>query len=242
LLEERSARRKHGAYVIEGPRLLADALATGQTPTLVLYTPDFARAPAGRALLARTPASACWETDPRLFASLADTVTPQGVLAVVPLPEPGALQGDLVLVLDQWRDPGNLGTALRTAPAAGIHSVVLTRGTVDVFSPKVVRAAMGGHFRLALQWDVAPEALAASLAGRTLWRAVPRGGASCWQVDWRFPAALIVAGETTSLASPFLAAEQVTIPMAGETESLNAAIATAVLCFAALQQRTYPNR
>jgi TrmH family RNA methyltransferase len=204
-----------------------------------LYTTAWAGSPAGEALLAGLgPAGeGAWPVSEGVLAACADTETPQGVLAVVPFvdlaPRPG-----LALVVDGVRDPGNLGTILRSAEAAGAGQVLLAPGTVDVYNPKVVRGAMGAHFRLpvaALDW----RAIAGRVAGRAVWLADAAGGVTYDAVDWRQPSALIVGGEAEGAGEEAAALGQgrVSIPMAGGTESLNAAMAATVILFEVARQR-----
>jgi TrmH family RNA methyltransferase len=142
------------------------------------------------------------------------------------------------LVLDGLRDPGNLGTILRTADAAGVQAVFLAPGTVDAYNPKVVRAAMGAHFHVPLVaagWT----ALAGRLRGLSLWLAEARQGLAYDQVDWRQPSALIIGAEAAGPgdAARRLAPKQVSIPMPGQAESLNAAVAAGIILFEAARQR-----
>jgi TrmH family RNA methyltransferase len=235
LLQERTERRRQGLFVIEGVRLVRDALDAGVAPALVLYSAESVARAGARDLLARIPPDRLWEAAPAVLKALSETVTPQGILATVPLPAPAVPSGPIVLVLDGLRDPGNLGAILRTAPAAGVHTLLLTRGTVDPFNPKVVRAAMGGHFRANLAWDLDAPALVDLLGGRSVRLATPRGGAPPWEIDWHSPSALVIGGETQPATADLPSAERVTIPMEAGTESLNAAIATAILLFTVRQ-------
>jgi TrmH family RNA methyltransferase len=173
---------------------------------------------------------------PALLASVSETDSPAGVLAIVPLvsltfPSLPAF----ALILDRISDPGNLGTLLRTAEAAGVVAVYLMPGTVDAYNPKVVRAAMGAHFRL-------------PIVGKT-WAELPVKAAQTWvadlageaygQVNWRAAQALIVGSEADgpSEAALKFTPNRVTIPMPGRAESLNAAVAAGILLFEAARQR-----
>lgn len=176
-----------------------------------------------------------------LVDDLSETVHPQGVLAVfpapdVPVPSPRA---PLYLVVDGVRDPGNLGTLLRAAAAAGATAAFLAPGTVDPFNPKVVRAAMGAHFRFPIR-DLDDDACDLVRETTDL-RALARVGDHPPHdaLDWRQPATLIVASETgdESDAARRLATAAIAIPMAAGVESLNAAIAGAVILFEAARQR-----
>ena len=145
---------------------------------------------------------------------------------------------DRVLILDRLRDPGNLGTILRTALAAGVEGVLLAPGTVDATNPKAVRAGMGAHFRLpmaAMDWDE----IAHAVAGCRVYLADARGSISYTDADWTGRVALIVGGEAAGAGSRAhaLAEATVAIPIAAGVESLNAAVAAGVLLFEAARQR-----
>jgi TrmH family RNA methyltransferase len=241
LQAKRADRESEGLFVVEGVRLVeVAARATAAAPHLVLHTADLdARAEAALQQLASLGAQ-IEAVAPHVMAAASDTQSPQGLLAVVPMPAlPPPVELTLALVLDGLGDPGNLGTILRTATAAGVQSVFLAPGTVDPYNPKVVRAAMGAHFHLPLisaGWDELPR----HLAGLDLWLAEARAGTAYTSVDWRRPSALIIGSEAAGPSAPArrLAANQVHIPMPGPAESLNAAIAAAVILFEAAHQRS----
>lgn len=237
LLDRRDRRAQEGAFVAEGKRALRDAVAAGVAPSLVLLR-DGTRDALPRDLPLGTPVR---PVAARLFDGLSDVAAPQGVLAVLPMPtlpiDPDAVP--LVLVIDRVRDPGNLGTLLRTAAGAGATAVYLASETVDPFNPKVVRAAMGAHFRVPLR-RLDDAAMADLRRGLPL-VAVSRADAatSYDAIDWTGPAALVVGSEAegVSPAVEALATEAVAIPLAAGVESLNAAAAGAVLLFEAARQR-----
>ncbi|HET9224032.1 MAG TPA: RNA methyltransferase, partial [Roseiflexaceae bacterium] len=170
-----------------------------------------------------------------------DTVHPQGVVALARWPriEPG--KPGLILALDNIQDPGNLGTLLRSAEAVGATEVLCVRGTADLYSPKVVRAAMGAHFRLAMEQDLGWEDLGERLAFVDhVYAADAAATMPYYAADWRQPSALIVGNEAHGLSDEArsLAKVLIGIPMRGQAESLNAAIAGSVILFEALRQRT----
>ena len=171
------------------------------------------------------------------LAACANTQTPQGVLAVAPFVQLPSRPG-LCLIVDGLRDPGNLGTILRSAEAAGVGEVLLAPGSVDAYNPKVVRGAMGAHFRLpvaGLDWP----AIGEKVAGRPVWLADAQGETPYDAVDWTEPATLIVGGEAAGAGreAAELATGNISIPMAGGTESLNAAMAATAILFEAARQR-----
>jgi TrmH family RNA methyltransferase len=142
------------------------------------------------------------------------------------------------------RDPGNLGTILRSALAARVQLVLTTAGTVDVYSPKVVRAGMGAHFGLNLLVEPPWPAVEEALHGLHVLVATPRQGTPYWQVDWRQPTALLIGGEAEGISAKAekLATGYAKIPMAERVESLNAAVAASILLFEGARQRFYLDR
>ncbi|MGE5123438.1 MAG: TrmH family RNA methyltransferase, partial [Acidobacteriaceae bacterium] len=156
------------------------------------------------------------------------------------LPLPAEL--DFLLILDGIRDPGNLGTILRTAAAARIQAVLLAPGNVDAFAPKVLRAGMGAHFRLPIHqlgWAHIEQLLAGSPGGMRIYLADAAGGIPYTRADFRTPLALLVGGEAAGAGHEAfsLASEKVQIPMPGGSESLNAGIAAGILLFEVVRQR-----
>ena len=236
-------RQSEGVFIVEGVRLVEEALLAGWQPDWVLYTPDLS--PRGQSILQRLPASAVEQVSPAIMRVASDTQTPQGILAVIPqraLPFPIDL--NFVLLLDAIRDPGNLGTILRTAAAAGVQGVILSPGSVDPFSPKVLRSAMGAHFRLPLallDWKEIQSLLrpASHPSGLKTYLSDVEGSLAYTLADFHLPTALIVGGEAegASAEARQLAEARVHIPMAPGVESLNAAVAAAVLLFEVVRQR-----
>jgi TrmH family RNA methyltransferase len=238
-LARRRVRQREGRFVVEGTRLVEEVVRAGVMPALVLYTEAWAAAPASQPLWPVLAAAeeGAWEVTDTVLAACADTETPQGVLAVVPFVHLESRLG-LVLILDQVRDPGNLGTVLRSAEAAGVGQVILAPGTVDLYNPKVVRGAMGAHFRLpvaSLDWSEIGE----RMLGRAVWLADAAGETAYDEIEWTAPSALIVGGEAAGAGAEAaaLATGRVCIPMAGGAESLNAAMAATVILFEAARQR-----
>ncbi len=240
-LQNRSrARREEAAFVIEGLRLVEDALESGEVPKTVLVRPNLNdRGQQLRAALAARGVPIV-EVSEAVLAAASDTRTPQGMLAVMPAPGRAIPDhADLWLVLDGLRDPGNLGTILRTAAAAGVDAVLLPPGTADAYAPKVIRAAMGAHFRLPIQmvsWDELP----GMLAGSELFLADAGGELPYTRANLRDPTALIIGGEAQGASEQILqlSPRRVSIPMPGGSESLNAAAAAAILIYEALRQRS----
>lgn len=234
-------RREEHAFIAEGVRLVEEARRAGWPFRFVLHTGDLGVR--GGELL-RTLASAgvaTDEVDEQLFRTLTDTENPQGILAVLEehtVPSPG--KPDFVLILDAIRDPGNMGTLLRSADAAGAQAVWLAPDCADAFSPKVMRAGMGAHFRIPVQ-SMSWAAIEGLVRSHSLnaWLA-DMDGASCWDTDLRKPLALIIGGEAQGAGeqAQALARSSIRIPMRGNIESLNAAVAGSILLFEARRQRS----
>jgi TrmH family RNA methyltransferase len=250
LQSQRKAREKESRFVIEGVRLLEEALRANAPVDFAFHTGDLedrARAALGQL---RQRGATLLEVSPEVMKACADTEHPQNVLAVLPitnnqLPITEIGNWSLVIICDRLSDPGNLGALLRSAAAARADAALLAPGTVDAFNPKVVRAGMGAHFRLPLEsldWDKIGERVKglkvrladAQNAIRNMQHAIRYD-----QADWTQPSALIIGSEADgpSQAARACAAESVYIPMPGETESLNAAIAGSVILFEAVRQR-----
>lgn len=234
------ARRKEDAFLAEGVRLVEEALTTDWPVRFVLY----AQGPSERGyeLVEKLQVAGVEveEVEPKLLQTISATEVSQGILAVMEtsqLPTPES--HNFILIPDKIRDPGNLGTLLRTAVATGVQAVMLSPETTDAFAPKVVRAGMGAHFRLpirAMDWDEIKQVC--KIENLQVFLA-DMDGDSCWETDFQNPMALIVGGEAegASKRARELANSVVSIPMPGESESLNASIAGAILMFEVVRQR-----
>jgi TrmH family RNA methyltransferase len=232
-------RRDANAFVVEGVRLVEELETRDWRIRYALC--DASLSNRGRLLVERLKSRSVEvdEISERLMQSLSGTETPQGILAVAEISNlPISNSLNFVLIPDQIRDPGNLGTLLRTAAAAGVQAVLLPPETTDAFAPKVVRSGMGAHFQLpiySMMWDeikVQTKGLQVYLADMD--------GRSCWETDMRQPLALIIGGEAEGASEEArkLATQKISIPMAGNVESLNASVAGSVLMFEVVRQRT----
>ena len=244
-LHRKRARGREQSCLIEGVRLTETALDAGVVPAFCFLERGFATDERRQALERRLLQEPwpTWYVSPEAMQAASDTQTPQGVACVVPIPDPvTSLPADasLVVALDGIRDPGNLGTILRTCHALGVSAVLLTKDCVDAWSPKVLRAAMGSHFCLPVHTDLAWERVA-TLTSRLV-RVVAEAGApqTAWQFDWRRAVALVIGGEAHGASDRALRAadERVRIPMAAGAESLNAAIACSMLLYEVTRQRS----
>ncbi|MDK2980797.1 MAG: methyltransferase, TrmH family [Chloroflexota bacterium] len=244
LLAQRKKREQEQAYVIEGVRLAEEALAAGRKPGLVLYSQSISER--GRDLLSQVDphSTRIEEVETGLLDRLSATTTSQGLLMVLERQQSEQLLfGDPVLVLDQMRDPGNLGTILRGACAFGFRTVLLTPGSVDPYSPKVLRAAMGAHFKLHVDTRDAAQIRAlchpGSIADLRILLADAQAEQSCWQADLAQPLCLIIGGEAFGAQADIQAItdQSILIPMQANNESLNAAMAASILMYEVYRQR-----
>ena len=222
----RSARSDEGVFVVEGASLIAQAVAAGWEIEGQYIAPGASAVPG---------AGDIFEFAPNVIERVASTEAPQPVLAVVhQRPSTMPVQPTFVLVGDQLADPGNAGTIIRSAEAAGADAVVFTAGSVDVYNPKVVRASAGSLFRipvLALEFD------AIRAAGLTLLATSSHRGAAYTETDLRQPVALMVGNEAHGVADDAAVDGWITIPHAGAAESLNVAMAATVIAFEVARQR-----
>lgn len=272
LASSRSTRLAERCFVVEGVKVVREALAAGVDVESV-YIDRTGSSPDGAMddLLAEAYAagSRVFDLAPGVLSRVADTVTPQPVMAVVrqmdvalatlrhpdtpaasdptemtEVKETAGLPADraeLVVVWVDLRDPGNAGTVLRSAEAAGATGVISCDGSVDLFNPKTVRASAGSLFRLPVVAGGDAAEVLAELGswGLTRLATTPRGGARYTEVDLTGPVALVLGNEAHGLPAGLetLLDGQITIPMAGRAESLNAGMAGAVVCFEAARQR-----
>lgn len=241
-LQRKRAREQIGLCLLEGTRLVADALSAGAGFDSVFVERQLA-AQAEQIPLLTTLQQAgvpLFVVDAALLESISETVTPQGIIALAHLPAPVIPAApSLVLVLDAVGDPGNAGTLLRSAVAAGVDLIIFGPGAVDAYSPKVLRAGMGAHFRTALcscdTWAGVIEHLG---EGRRLYLAEAQAQVRYDAADWRSTVGLIVGSEAHGPGREARsAATPVAIPMLGGVESLNVAVAGSVILFEAARQR-----
>ncbi len=244
LINERKAREESSSLAVEGVRLAEEALLNGWPGQYALWSQPLGER--GRKIIEglsknQVPVD---EIPAPLMARISDTETPQGLLLVVrrkPIPLPQ--QVDFLLALDGVRDPGNLGTILRSACAFGSQGVALLPGCTDAFSPKVLRAGMGAQFRLPVMEmgveefrktckEITRPALQIVLADM-------QADEPCWSVNLRQPLALVIGGEAAGATQALyaIADGKLLIPMPAGSESLNAAVAASILAYEIMRQR-----
>jgi len=232
--------------VVEGAELLSVALEAGTPVESVFVAPEGRGNPAVAAVVDRAFARGVrvFDLGPGVIERVADTVTPQPVLAVVGF-APAELQDvkdkSTVVVCVDVRDPGNAGTMIRTADASGVGAVVCCDGTVDPTNPKTVRSSAGSLFHVPVVAGGTAVSVIRTLHdwGFTTVGTAVRGGVGYAAFDWDQKVAVVFGNEASGLDGPVVAAldATVSIPMVGHAESLNVSVSAAVVCFEALRQR-----
>lgn len=240
LLASSRDRRKSGRCVLEGEHLIGVYQARIGAPETLLVVESRAHDPRIAALIARMPARDVVAVPAALFAQVSTLPADIGALAIIPTPAPSAPPpAGFHLLLDDVQDPGNVGTLLRTAAAAGVEQVLLSPGCAFAWAPKVLRAGQGAHFLTTIVEDVDLPAWCAAFreTGGHVAAAVAAGGQDLYAQPLARPLAVAIGNEGAGL-SPAVRAQAdqpVTIPMPGGMESLNAAAAAAVVLFEAVR-------
>ena len=260
LLEKGNIRKKNHQFVVEGIKLVDEALEYGKVLEVVcaesLYNELISGDLSGNRLLAENDknitnyvkkGSSLLVVSDTVFKSMSETKTPQGILAVAEIPDYRLLDKGFLeqaytkngkiklLVLEDTADPGNLGTIMRTAEAAGVTGVIMGKGTVDIFNPKVVRSTMGSIFRLPFTYveDLKETIKELKKQGISFYATHLKGEKSYKDIKYSDRSAIIVGNEARGLSDEVadLADTYVLIPMQGKVESLNAAVAAALMMY-----------
>ena len=240
LQKKSKARKEQGVFVVEGVKMFREAPADWIVKTYV--SQEFLKKEEASVLKDRE-----YEiVEDRVFKTMSDTMTPQGILAVVRQPVSSLEQllnepAPFVMVLENIQDPGNLGTILRTAEGAGVNGILMSRDTVDIFNPKTIRSTMGSVYRVPFLYvgDICETVRKLKNKGISAYAAHLKGTGSYDEQDYTKGTAFLIGNEGNGLTDELadLADTYIRIPMYGKVESLNAAIASAVLMYEAQRQR-----
>ena len=226
-LYKKSFRDECGVFLAEGERLVFDAVKSGAQIETLFVTGKFSDV--------NISADNVYTVDEKVIAGISDTASPQGILAVVKKQEYSSSDiSEPCVICDRVSDPGNLGTIIRTADAAGFGSVVLLPGCVDAFSPKVVRASMGSVFHIPVI-----ECEFSDIRGMSLLCADLENSDYIYDYDFKKPFGVVIGNEANGVSDSVMSAcdARIKIPMPGKSESLNAAVSFGVIAFEALRQR-----
>ncbi len=237
LRDKARARREEGAYVVEGLRMFREIPASDVREVYV--TQDFYNK---NESLCSTYKDLQVVSD-KVFEKITDTVTPQGVVAVVSMKEislEDVLKGDFLLFLENIQDPGNLGTLFRTAEGAGVKGIIISKGSADIYNPKVIRSTMGSIFRMPYIYveDIA-SVISKEASNMNIYAAALEGAKDYTTVSYTGRCGILIGNEGNGLKNETIkaAGKSVYIPMQGSVESLNASISGAILMYEAARQR-----
>jgi TrmH family RNA methyltransferase len=238
-LYHKKNRDLENVFMVEGERLFKDGLSSRHPFKTIYVTQKLSLELRASLISLKANGTEVFEVSEEIIAKISSTRSPQGIVGVahqieVPIPE----SADLLLVLDGVGDPGNAGTLLRSAEAAGANAAVFLQGSVDPYHEKVVRSGMGAHFRLPIKVMPNIASLEAAFPSLCFYLADIHGSSSYTQVNWCSKAALIIGGEANGASiETKKKANSVYIDMKGPTESLNAAMAGSIVLFEAARQR-----
>lgn len=233
-------RRKAGLALLDGAHLIAAYRASGGVPEQLIYSESAMSDPEAAQLAQGASGQGVLLLADALFDDVAQVAAPTGIVALIRIPRPGPLPAAIerCVMLENIQDAGNVGSILRSTAAAGIPTVLLSRGCAFPWSSKVLRAGMGAHFSLDIFDDSDLAACAQRLSGRLIC-ASGHARKTLYQADLRGPLAWVFGNEGSGVSAELsaAAAEQVRIPMPGNTESLNVAAAAAICLFEQFRQR-----
>ena len=242
LVGRRSARQAEGVFVLEGARVVSEALDAGARVEALYVAAGASDDPVARR--AFEAGVRVFELADGVMEHVADTVTPQPLMAVaayVDVALDAVVDADTLVVCVDVRDPGNAGTVLRSAEASGVGGVVFCDGSVDPYNPKTVRASAGALFHVPVVAGGSPVEVLERIGESGFRRlgTVARGGVAYTDVDLTDRVAIVVGNEAHGLSETATTHldELISIPMQGRSESLNVGMAAAVVCFEAARQR-----
>ena len=246
-LKNKSSREEKSLFFIEGARFVSEALNENAGIRYIIFSETFLSGGTSPELLnvVKRRDIICYEVPDSLFGSISDTQNPQGIMAVLELKRKllrdTAIDEGLLVLLDNIRDPGNLGTIVRTADAAGCSGVIVSDGCADIYNPKVLRSTMGSVFHIPVCYGGStPEMMQlVKQKGFLLYASHLEGSVSIYEADLSGNTALIIGSEAEGISGETArnADLLVKIPMAGRAESLNASVAAGVMMFEAMRQR-----
>ena len=228
-LKTKKGRQKHQAYIVDGLRIVAHAIENHVPLQAIIVTQDFMRD--HFEFINTLDEHSIYMVTDKIFANLVETKTPQGICGLVSMEE-GSIKRGKVLFLDEIQDPGNLGTLIRTADAAGFSGVVLSPGCTDPYSQKSIRSSMGSIMSIPIWQNKNIDALEAYKG--SIYGAALEGGHSYKDFEYPDQGVLVIGNEAKGISKEVLdyCDYKIYIPMVGAVESLNASVAGGILMFA----------
>ncbi len=236
-LTDNRQRKKEGKFILEGYRLIEEALRSGASIDTIFMTPEFADSREARDITEMiTEQGLVIPVDERLFNRMADTINPQGIIAIAEEPVYDSsflIDAELVLVLDRLQDPGNMGTMIRTALAAGVDGIICFKGSVDIYNLKVLRSTMGAIFNLPILTGVDMAYFRKITADFRVISADLSGQVYHYEPEYKAPVMLIIGNEAHGVRGELLELSNqiVKIPILGQIDSLNASVAGGIMLY-----------
>ena len=241
-LQTKKGRKLKDKFLLEGARLCQEAIQSDWEVEQIFYSQSFQDSEAGKNILnlAKPKKIGMLLVQEKVITKIAETETPQGIVALVQkkrfsLKDVLAKSPDTILALDNIKDPGNLGTILRTADAAGVFAVLLSQGSVELYNSKVVRTTMGSIFHLNPVDNLSFAQVMPELKnlGYQIVATLPQGGKRIDWLDFSGKICLLIGNETLGLSEEMLklADLKITLPIFGKAESLNAAVACGIILY-----------
>lgn len=241
-LKQRKYRDEEGRFIIEGIRLIEEGIRENLVE-YILYSSKLMETNGAERI--EKSGIRMYEVSHDILKELCDTQNPQGAIAVAAKPDAAkeGLQGDFIIIADGIQDPGNLGTIIRTADAAGADGVILLKGTVDAYNPKTLRSTMGSVFHIPVMYYEEVESLVESLRGKgySIYASSLEDSEVIYNCDFKGKVAIVIGNEANGIPKEHmnLYTHKMKIPMIGRAESLNAASAAAIIMYEVVRQRRY---
>lgn len=246
LLKNRKYREEKQLFFIEGARFVEEAFEAEAQVEAVFVSEELKNIGSKLSSMIEKATCSKYSVTEKVFREISDTETPQGILAIVGMQKndlSAAKNGNgLFVVLDSVRDPGNMGTIIRTADAAGFSGAIACKGCVDVYNPKVLRSTMGSIFHMPVYsgFETTEAIKLLKANGITVYASHLKGNSSIYDVNLTANAAIVIGSEAEGISDETAGAADVLvkIPMPGKAESLNASVAAAVMIFESVRQRS----
>ncbi len=247
-LHKKKGRKEFNCFFIEGVRLVKDCIISNGNIHSIIYSDMLHKVNEGRELykLISQKGYKTYKTTDKIMKLISDTNNPQGIFAITKykfnsVQEILKKKDNFILILDRVQDPGNMGTIIRTADALGANGIIISKGCVDVFNPKTIRATMGSIFHMPLLYSDDIQSLLRTLKknGISIMSTDLRTDKFCYNIDFNTDFALVIGNEANGLKDDILRESDllIKIPMVGKAESLNAAMAAGIVMYEASRQR-----
>ncbi|MBS4537989.1 RNA methyltransferase [Clostridium sp. D2Q-11] len=245
-LNKKRDRNKKGLYFIEGLRLVEDAIKSNQPIEYILYSDKIFQLEGGEELFDKFRNQfSHYKIEHNLFKEISDTDSPQGIMAVINIRKYTLKdiidENPFIIFLDRLQDPGNMGTIIRSADSLGASGIIISKGSVDIYNPKVVRSTMGSLFHLPIvEIDNSIETISKlKESGIKVLATSLEEAKYCYDSDLTTNILIIIGNEGNGISEELfnISDENIIIPMKGNSESLNVAMASSIIMYEVLRQR-----